>query len=341
MPFPNLLGFNQKEVGPETSIKKWSQLPTISNPQQAAQYAMLAKGLYGMFQPQPNFEPIKQQYMRDYRNNVMPGILNNATASGFGQGSGLQQAVAGADTDLAYRLAALQQNFNQHQYDQNREQSNQLLQQGMKPSFENLYAPVPYEQAEQYLKSRGNPNPSAQEIEAALPQFSPPAGLGQDIQSFGNKGFQKAQDYYNEYKRRGLKGVSDLARGEVPLSQATQGGGPANTVSESLQQTPQVAKAFSESLQNAATDQKQAADWIVANKKAAMPILSQKLEPQDYPMLKGMLEDTKPYMNKLAYALGTKKELDELRKVIEKAREMGNEKVLKQYILRHFGIREE
>jgi hypothetical protein len=336
MNFNNWFGGQQHEVGPTDAIKQWSQLPTLNNPQQLAQYATLARGLGGLFQQQPNFEPIKQQYMRDYRNNVLPGILSNATNSGFGQGSGFQQAVAGADTDLAYRLAALQQNFNQHQFDKNREYSQGLLKEGMKPSHENLYAPVPYDAAEQYLKRQGNPNPTTQEIEAVIPKFSPPRTVGQEITSLGQQGYQKAKGAYDVYQKQGVQGLKNLAKGQTPLAGDTSGYGVPQTTSELRTEQPSIDKALTESLGKASADQKAAADWILANKKAAMPILNKRLEPEDYVMLRSLMENPKPEMEKLAYAVSEKKDLEELRKVLSTQ----DIKKIRSYILRKYAIKE-
>jgi spore coat protein CotF len=331
--FLNQLVPQAREVGQTDAIKQWGQMPLLNNPQQLAQYATLAQGLRGLYNSmqQPSFEPIKNEYMRAYRENTLPGLLSNFT--GNMQGGDYQRAVAQGDIDLATRLAGLQANFQQHQFDKNREFTQGLLQQGMKPSQENVYYPVPYEAATQYLQRQGIPNPTQGQIDQVLPMFSPPKPLDQQLGSFAQSVKNKGMQAVNAYQNQGIKGVANLIKGETPLAntQANQAG--PQTVQEVLAQTPQVKKALDQSLSTASTEQKSAADWIVANKRAAIPLLSKQLDPQDYPMLKDLMENPKPLMQTLAYSLSTKKEFDELRKVLE----TNDDRKIRKYLVSKFG----
>lgn len=335
----NFIG-NQRQVGNVTDPHQWTQNPLLTNPQQVAQYAMLAKGLHGMLQGQPDFEPIKQQYMRDYRNNTMPGIMNNATQSGFGQGSGLQQAVAGADTDLAYRLSALHQNFKQHQYDQNREQSNHLLQQGMKPSFENMYSTIPYEDASNYLKKQGVLNPTQQEINEVLPQFQPPSMLSRgDVTGGIQGGLRNARswaqntgnDISQAYNTGGLNGVgktigNKLGTGanNILFGEGTQtpqknvsavNAGRSEAAQGFLDKSPMVNKNFEKAMAKATPQEKRIGNEVLSDLvDMNAPILSESnLGAKDYQILRELLASENPKVQQLSKLVRTREELNKLR----------------------------
>lgn len=328
-----LLGPRATEVGSTDAIKQWGQMSQLNNPQQLAQYATLAQGLRGLYNStqQPSFEPIKNEYMRAYRENTLPGLLSNFT--GNMQGGDYNRAVAQGDIDLATRLAGLQANFQQNQFDKNRDFTANLLQQGMKPSQENVYYPAPYEAATQYLQQQGNPNPSQKDINDVLSQFSPPKTLGQQAVGLGQGMLNKGNQALNTYQQQGIKGLQNLIKGQTPLAGNNNAPGLPQTVQESLAQRPQVQEAISQSLQTALPEQKSAADWIIANQKASIPLLDQKLEPQDYPMLKGLMENPKPLMQSLAYSISTKKQFDDLRKVLDTK----NDNAIRRFLVKHYG----
>jgi hypothetical protein len=179
-----------KQVGDMADPHAWSQQSILNQPQQAMQYAMLAKGFRGMFQDQPSFEPIKNEYMRQYREANGPGLMSNFT--GNMNGGDFRRATAMGDQDMLSRLSALHQNFNQHQYDQNQEQSRFMLQQGMKPSFDNIYSTIPYIEAEKLLKRQGVQNIDRNMVEQTAKTLQPNQPLGwNDVR----QGTAKAMDF--------------------------------------------------------------------------------------------------------------------------------------------------
>ncbi len=322
-----------KQMGSEDALRQWGQQSRLNYPQQAAQYGMLAQGMRNMFQPQPSFEPIKNEYMRAYREGTMPGMLSNFT--GNMGGGDFQRAVAQGDVDLATRLAGLQANFQQHQSDKGREFATNLLNTGMRPSVENVYSHMPYDAARQYLEKQGTTNPSPQQIQEVMPMFQTQPSLGQAVY---NKAQPIASELQQGYKQGGFGGLKNeasriLSGKPAPLS----GPGVVTNKEQFFQQHPQTAAKIESNLTNATPDQKSAADWVIAHKRAAMPLLEQNLTPQDYTLMRSIMENPSPAVNRFAYTASSKKELDEFSKVMA----TNNLDKIKKYLKRKYGIVEE
>ena len=316
----NFFGPQQREVGPTDAIKQWSQLPMLNNPQQLAQAAMLARGLGGLFQQQPSFEPIRNEYMRAYREKSLPGLLSNFT--GNMQGSDYARAVQQGDIDLATRLAGLQANFQQHQFDKNREFSQNLLQQGMKPSHENLYAPVPYEAGEQYLKRQGIQNPTPEQVNKVLPQFQPPKTLMQSIPDYAKQARTGVQELGQAYQQGGVGGAlgkaEEMAFGVPQEGAQIAKGGLTQEGQSYLEANPQVKQAVDKSLKGATPEQKEAANSVISKlADQNLDIFKEKLSPVDYQSLDTIANSPNEKVQQLLPLIRTKKELNKLRHYVK------------------------
>jgi hypothetical protein len=350
----NLYGPQQRSVGNVEAPHGWGQLPTLNKPQQAAQYAMLARGLGSLFQQQPSFEPIKNEYMRAYREQNLPGLMSNFT--GNMNGSDYQRAVAQGDIDLATRLAGLQANFQQHQFDKNREFGSNLLKLGMAPSFENMYSTIPYAEAEKHLKRQGIENPTVAQVNKAVSQFEAPKPLGfNDVRNFAQTVRGSVQDVAKAYQEGaarqeggGILGGIKGAAGNIwnQAENALSGSGPqlgeptgelTDVGEKYLGSNKAAQEAVDKSSRGATPEQKEIINDVVSKIAAEYPnakILEQRLAPEDYQKLDAITNSPNEKVQKIVPLLKTKKDLDELSHHVDR----GSKLLLKGFLwkmLRH------
>jgi hypothetical protein len=295
----------QKEFGAQDQIKKFYQNPLLSNMQQGAQYLYQAKALKDLLYPSgSSFEPIRNEALRQYRENTLPGVMNavgqRPNSSAFGQTVGRSQE------DLETRLAALRSDWQERQNERIAQNARQMMQYGMQPSFETVFAPVPTESARAYLKQQGLPE-TPENIQKYLPMFEPQQSLGQTVgQNIQNlpetiKNLPpQVQDYYNR-----------LAQS---VAQSRGGGAPSRE--ELLANTPQVKEAVDKSLTNSTPIQQEASDWVIKNKKYHMPILTSDLQANDWPFLEAIMKSTDPQISNMAYQIENRDQLQQLSKIL-------------------------
>jgi hypothetical protein len=85
-----------------------------------------------------SFEPIAQQAMTNFNQNIIPSIAERFTAMGGGQrSSAFQGALGGAGAGLAENLASMKSQYNM----QLLPILMQMLQMGTTPQYENMYLP--------------------------------------------------------------------------------------------------------------------------------------------------------------------------------------------------------
>lgn len=108
------------------------------NPQQLqGLQQLLQQGLQGLQNPYQGFEPIKQNALSTFHEQIVPQLYNQLNAQG-GQNAisspQLHSNLSSAGASLAQRLAALQANFGQ----QNQQNALSQLQFGLQPQQENF-----------------------------------------------------------------------------------------------------------------------------------------------------------------------------------------------------------
>lgn len=88
-------------------IGEWWHGPQQETPEQQAQQAMLQQmQRQNQFQ-RVDFDPIAQHVQRQFQQQALPGLKEQFVASGGARTGAFSRAVAGAEGDLASRLAAL------------------------------------------------------------------------------------------------------------------------------------------------------------------------------------------------------------------------------------------
>lgn len=317
MPGPFSWFPQQNEVGGQDKVKKFYQNQTLNPMQQAAQAMYQAKALQGMLMPQgQSFEPIYQEAMRAHRENTVPGIMNQV-----GQrpnSSAYQQAFGRGNEDLAVRLGALRSQWQDTQNERAAQNARAMMQQGMAPSFETVYAPVPTESAKGYLQQQGLPV-TPENIQKYLPLFEPQQSLGQNLQQGVRNlpetiqgGPKQIQDYFSRLK----KGALASTQSGTPLANPIEG--LPGTVEGMLKRTPQVAEAVEKSLVGANQQQIAAKNWVLANKGAHMPILTSNLQAQDWPFLEAAMKSQSPEIRNMIYSLDNRGQLGQLYQLLEK-----------------------
>lgn len=313
--FNNIFG-QQKEVGPQDQAKRFYQNPLLNNMQQGAQALYQAKALKDMLFPSgSSFEPIRNEALRQYRENTLPNIMNQVGqrpgSSAYGQMVGRSQE------DLETRLAGLRADWQDRQNERTAQNARQMMQYGMQPSFETVYAPVPTESTKAYLQQQGLPV-TPENIAKYQGQFEPQQMLGQNItQGIQNLPQtiktlpQNIQDYI-----KSLSQATQQARtGEVPLSRPVQGG--AQTVSQMLAQTPQVQASVNRSLEGATAEQKSASNYVLSNKKHMMPLLDSNLQPGDWPFIEAVMKSPSPELQSMIYRIEDRDQLQRLYKLLD------------------------
>lgn len=329
----NFLGSQPTEVGGENVPKQWTQQPKLNWPQQAAQYALLGQSLNQLFQPQARFEPIRDEYMRAYREKTLPGLLSNHVGN-LGGGD-FQRAVAQGDVDLASRLAALQSEFTQRQSEKGREFATNLLNVGLRPSQENVYSPIPTEEAKQYLMNQGNPNPSPQQIQEVLPKFQTQQSLGQSAGGFLQ---QLIPDLKQAYQQGGLPAVQrrinqQYQQATTGIKAPTQNPAEIANRNEYFTAYPQQQPKIEQSLINATPEQQSAADWVLNHHQGGKTeLFDHVLRPSDWPFLQSLMQSEHPVLRRIMNSIPDTKALDDLKKVMKQAVDSGNIDIVKKYI---------
>lgn len=123
-------GFSGNEGG-------FEQAQNLTPQQQSILEYLLTSGQQGMENPYEGFEPIKQNALSTFFQDIVPQLQNQFSASGSNAISSpvLQSNLSSAGAGLAQRLALLQSQYGQ----QNKQNALQQLQLGLKPGFENVY----------------------------------------------------------------------------------------------------------------------------------------------------------------------------------------------------------
>jgi len=111
--------------------------PTINPEQQKYMSMLLGLGGNALQNPYAGFEPIRQQAMNQFQQNLVPSLAERFTSMGGGRLS--SPAFAGqlgqASSGLEQALAAMQSQYGQ----QNQHNAMSMLALGLSPSFENFY----------------------------------------------------------------------------------------------------------------------------------------------------------------------------------------------------------
>lgn len=113
-------------------------MPTRTPTQEARQEEMATMGMEGFRNlPSADFGPIRQQAEQEYRETVLPQLIEQFVGAGPGatRTSGFQQALGSSQAGLQSRLAAMQQQFNQGQRGSEFARSMSLLGPSMQQQF--------------------------------------------------------------------------------------------------------------------------------------------------------------------------------------------------------------
>lgn len=117
--------------------QKYNQLPTQTPQGMQALQQLLGGGMQGLRDPYAGFEPIAQQYQRQFETETVPGIAERFTALGSGgsqRSSAFQNSLGSAGSELATNLAALKSQYGL----QNRNALLNQIQLGLTPQFETV-----------------------------------------------------------------------------------------------------------------------------------------------------------------------------------------------------------
>lgn len=98
---------------------------------------LLEMGQGNIQNPNAGFEPIKNNALNDFFQNIVPGIKETFAGIGSSSSPALHTALSGAGAGLAERLAAMQSEYGM----QNRNAGLQQLQLGLNPTTENYFQP--------------------------------------------------------------------------------------------------------------------------------------------------------------------------------------------------------
>jgi hypothetical protein len=114
---------------------KTRQISTISPQQQGWQTRLGELGLQGLENPYAGFEPIAEQARNQFNTSTVPSIAERFTSMGSGgqRSSAFQGALGQAGAGLEGNLAALRSQYGL----QNRQQSADMLNNALRPTFEN------------------------------------------------------------------------------------------------------------------------------------------------------------------------------------------------------------
>ena len=116
-----------------------SQVPTVNYQQQSALSQLLHQGLSGIQNPTQGFQPIAENAMNNFQQNIVPSIAERFSSLGSGsqRSSAFGQQLGAAGAGLSSNLASQEAQYGQQALGP----LLQLLQLGLRPQFENVYQP--------------------------------------------------------------------------------------------------------------------------------------------------------------------------------------------------------
>jgi len=150
MAFPQSLMSNQPQMQPRKSSfwdfltgtpERLTNVPLYGPQQQQVQNQLLQGSMAGLGSLQPSFEPIRQQALGTFQEQIVPTLAERFTSLG-GSGSRLSSPafasqIGQAGAGLSRDLAAQEQGFNQQQ----QEFLRSLLGMGLQRQYEPIYEP--------------------------------------------------------------------------------------------------------------------------------------------------------------------------------------------------------
>jgi hypothetical protein len=121
--------------GEEPGVKT---APTVNPEQQKYMSMLLGQGGNMLQNPYAGFEPIRQQAMNQFQQNIVPSLAERFTSMGGGRLSSpaFASQLGQAGSGLEQALAAMQSQYGQ----QNQHNAMSMLALGLSPSFENFYS---------------------------------------------------------------------------------------------------------------------------------------------------------------------------------------------------------
>jgi hypothetical protein len=149
----SLFGGGRREGGPQ-------RLSDPSQQEQSALDYLLKSGQEGLQNPNAGFEPIRQDALNTFKQDIVPYLTNMFDASGSNSASSpvLQSNLSSAGSGLAQRLAAFQAHFAQ----QNETNSLNRINAGLKPAFNTDYRATEHGTGSnllgRFLQSKAIPN---------------------------------------------------------------------------------------------------------------------------------------------------------------------------------------
>lgn len=120
--------------------QQYRQVPTQTPQAMQALQQLLSSGTQGLQNPYAGFDPIQEQFQKQFETQTVPGIAERFTALGSGgsqRSSAFQNALGSAGSELATNLAALKSQYGL----QNRSALLNQLQLGLTPQFETVNEP--------------------------------------------------------------------------------------------------------------------------------------------------------------------------------------------------------
>jgi len=114
-----------------------TQIPRFTPQQQQVMDLLLQLGGENVTNPYEGFEPIRQNALEDFFQNIVPGLKEGFAGSGNYSSPILQTNLSSAGSSLAQKLATLQSEYGM----QNRQAGLQQLQLGLNPYNENIFQP--------------------------------------------------------------------------------------------------------------------------------------------------------------------------------------------------------
>lgn len=121
----------------------WEQVPTVSQDQMQILNQLLQGGFNQVQNPTQGFQPIRQEALREFHQDIIPGLLERFTHGG-GYGSNalsspsLGQQLGSATSGLESMLAAQQAQYGQR----NQQLGLQQAALGLQPQFQNSFVPA-------------------------------------------------------------------------------------------------------------------------------------------------------------------------------------------------------
>ena len=151
----------------------YNQLPTRAGYQESAQMAALplALGRLAFGFGAPSIAPAQREATRHFREEVMPGIMENF-AGGGSQGA-LTRGIQGAGSDLQSKLAALQYEKQFELQKQQQEMIPKIMELGMSPSFQTHITNRPIQGLPKTASevAAGLPSEALKQIQTRFPDF--------------------------------------------------------------------------------------------------------------------------------------------------------------------------